>query len=291
MAILNGKDAPIETVNFHVWQPCNMRCRFCFATFRDVRRTILPDGHLAKDEAEAVVSLLAEAGFAKITFAGGEPLLCPWITDLVRLGKNHGLTTSLVTNGSLLNSRAMKDLQRILDWITISIDSINPETLARTGRITGGSPGGGISYLDLCHKVKAAGFRLKINTVVTMANRLEDLTRFMVAAQPERWKIFQALPVWGQNSDKVEPLLVTDEQFMSFVGRHRPVEAHGITLIPESNDMMTGSYAMLDPAGRFFDAVGRGYAYSDSILRVGVREAISQIIIDRAKFLARGGRY
>lgn len=28
------------SVNFHLYKPCNYRCRFCFATFRDV------DGHL-----------------------------------------------------------------------------------------------------------------------------------------------------------------------------------------------------------------------------------------------------
>ncbi|MCG5211957.1 hypothetical protein [Streptosporangium sp. KLBMP 9127] len=62
-------------------------------------------------------------------------------------------------------------------------------------------------------------------------------------------------------------------------------------IIPEDNEAMTGSYAMVDPAGRFFDALGHGYTYSDSILQVGVGEAISQITINRKKFLARGGLY
>ena len=30
------------SVNFHLWEPCNMRCRFCFATFQDVKQTVLP---------------------------------------------------------------------------------------------------------------------------------------------------------------------------------------------------------------------------------------------------------
>lgn len=28
---------PIPSVNYHIWEPCNMRCRFCFATFQDVK--------------------------------------------------------------------------------------------------------------------------------------------------------------------------------------------------------------------------------------------------------------
>ena len=36
----------IPSVNFHLWKSCNMKCRFCFATFQDVGRDVLPKGHL-----------------------------------------------------------------------------------------------------------------------------------------------------------------------------------------------------------------------------------------------------
>ena len=48
-----------RSVNFHLWQPCNMRCNFCFATFEDVKRTVLPKGHLPREAALEVVRLLA----------------------------------------------------------------------------------------------------------------------------------------------------------------------------------------------------------------------------------------
>ena len=32
----------IPSVNFHLWKPCNMKCRFCFATFQDVGQDDLP---------------------------------------------------------------------------------------------------------------------------------------------------------------------------------------------------------------------------------------------------------
>lgn len=283
--------APIETVNFHLWQPCNMACRFCFATFRDVRNTVLPAGHLPEHEARHVIQLLAKAGFRKITFAGGEPLLCPWIVDLVRLAKGHGMTTSIVTNGSLLDVTLVADLLEALDWVTLSVDSVRPETLLATGRRTASRPATAHGYLDLCRRVKAVGFHLKINTVVTAVNCGEDLTEFVTAARPERWKIFQVLPVEGQNSGRVEPLLITSDQFTRFVERHLAVAESGIPVIAEDNFAMTGSYAMVDPAGRFFDAVGCGYTYSDSILQVGVERAIAQVVINRQKFLDRGGLY
>jgi radical S-adenosyl methionine domain-containing protein 2 len=146
-------------------------------------------------------------------------------------------------------------------------------------------------YLDLCHRLRHAGFKLKINTVVTAENWIEDLRNFIIAASPNRWKIFQVLPVRGQNLGHVEPLLVTEEQFTAFVDRHREVEHRGIAVIPETNEAMTGSYAMIDPAGRFYDAVGGGYTYSDPVLDVGVAAALSQVRVSREKFIARGGLY
>ncbi|MEV4254099.1 viperin family antiviral radical SAM protein [Spirillospora sp. NPDC049652] len=283
--------APVETVNFHLWQPCNMRCGFCFATFLDVRRSVLPAGHLPRPDAERVVTLLARSGFRKITFAGGEPLLCPWLTDLVRLAKRHGVTTAIVTNGSLLDGRTLQRLCPDLDWMTISIDSLEPETLTATGRLTRGRAADAAHYRELCESVSAAGVRLKINTVVSSVNWTEDLTGFVTAVRPERWKIFQVLPVQGQNTGSVEGLQVSPEQFERFVARSTAVERHGVHVVTEDNQAMVGSYAMVDPAGRFFDATGGGYRYSEPILRVGVERALAQVHISRDKFLARGGKY
>jgi radical S-adenosyl methionine domain-containing protein 2 len=202
------------------------------------------------------------------------------------------MVTSVVTNGSLLDEAALTGLRGVLDWITVSVDSPRPQTLRLLGRATAGRAIGEQEYLALFRRIRELGFRLKMNTVVTACNWQEDMADFVVAARPERWKVFQALPVAGQNSGRVDPLLIGPEQFEDFVSRNLRVELQGIRLIPEDNDVMRGSYAKVDPAGRFFDSVDScGYTYSESILQVGVHRAISQVRISRARFLARGGLY
>jgi radical S-adenosyl methionine domain-containing protein 2 len=291
--MVEGLPSPayIEAVNFHVWQPCNMRCGFCFGSFRDVRREVLPDGHLARADALSVVALLAEAGFQKITFSGGEPFLCPWLSELLQAAKRGGMTTAVVTNGSLLTSDVLARLQGLLDWMALSIDSLDEQALRATGRMTAGRPLSVEDYLACCHAATRFGTRLKINTVVTSVNWSEDLSELILLIRPERWKVMQVLPVEGQNSAAVKWLVVTDEQFDAFVTRHRHVERSGIALIAESNDDMIGSYAMVDPAGRFFDNTRGAYTYSDPILACGVSAAMKQVRISREKFLTRGGRY
>jgi len=241
------------SVNFHLWEPCNMRCRFCFATFQDVKRTLLPAGHLPAEEALAVVRVLAQR-FDKITFAGGEPTLCPWLERLVREAKERGATTMLVTNGSRLLNGGLDAFAPWLDWVVLSIDSAHETTHKSLGRaVKGRHPIARAQLLALAEDIHRRDLRLKVNTVVTALQHDEDMRDFIRALSPERWKLLQVLPVEGQNSGQVEPLLISSEAFTRFVERHMSLETHGIAVVPEHNQDMRGSYAMVDPAGRFFD--------------------------------------
>ncbi len=283
---------PIPSVNYHLWKPCNMGCNFCFAKFEDVKADRLPKGHLPREDTLAVVERLAQAGFEKITFAGGEPTLCPWLPDLIRQGKEHGMTTSIVTNGTRLRADYLDELTGTLDWVTLSIDSLDTAVNARTGRTLRQGPLNESEYHGLVELARERGFRLKINTVVTHANKDEDMTEFIRWARPERWKIFQVLPIDGQNDDTLGNLTVTAEDFDTYVARHRHLESEGIKVVPESNAMMTGSYVMVDPAGRFFDNTAGTLLYSEqSILEVGVEAALSQVQVDVERFIKRGGQY
>ncbi len=132
---------------------------------------------------------------------------------------------------------------------------------------------------------------MKINTVVTQATLDEDLTDFIIKARPQRWKLLQVLSVSGQNDATVDQHLITAEEFDRYVLINRRVEAHGVTVVPENNDLMTGSYVMVDPAGRFFDNVAGVHTYSQPILEVGVEEALREVSVDADKFLSRSGLY
>jgi len=281
----------IPSVNFHLWQPCNMRCKFCFATFQDVKKTILPKGHLPKEQAIEVVRHLAAHGFEKITFAGGEPTLCPWLSDLIRTAKEAGMTTMIVTNGTGLDEAFLLANKAHLDWVAISIDSMHEATNIAIGRaVTGRTAFSAADYLHLATRVKAHGYRLKLNTVVNRHNRKEDLSALIRHAKPERWKVLQALPIIGQNDANIDALTVSEAQFEAFVQRHAHL-AEVTRIVPETNAQVRGSYVMVDPAGRFFDDSEGTHHYSKPILEVGTRIAIQQMRYDEGKFFARGGAY
>ncbi len=281
----------IPAVNFHLWEPCNMRCGFCFATFKDVKNSILPKGHLPEVQTLEVVRQLAEFGFSKITFAGGEPTLCPWLSELIHVAKEGGMTTMIVTNGSRITSEWLQSLNGKLDWIALSIDSFNDAVNVTSGRaITGKRPIRPQEMMKLTELIRTAGIRLKVNTVVHSMNLSEDMSGTVSAINPERWKLFQALPVKGQNDERFEQFRIAETDFQHFVNRHKE-RCPEVRIVPEVNDAMRGSYAMVDPAGRFYDSVNGGYHYSRPILSVGLAEALKEVRTDLRKFLDREGLY
>ena len=277
-------------VNFHFWIPCNMSCGYCFATFDDVRGD-LPKGFLPKAQVLDVIRALALAGFDKINFVGGEPSACPWLDELIDLSCDLGLTVSMVTNGARVDRNWLNRMAGKLNWLGLSMDSLIDETNRRIGRTVNGLPMSADRYAALCADIHAAGIRLKVNTVVSAFNHDEDLAGFVNEAKPERWKIFQALPVAGQNDANFDRFRVTLARFEAFVAR----QAEGLhvpaVLVPENNEAMRDSYVMVDPLGRFFNNATGAHFYSQPILQVGALTAFAQVQPSFKKFLARDGLY
>ncbi|MDO9018020.1 MAG: viperin family antiviral radical SAM protein [Deltaproteobacteria bacterium] len=269
------------SINFHLYKPCDSRCTFCFATFRDV------EGQLDPDDARRLLDRLRAAGGEKLTFAGGEPTLHPHLGALVDHAKALGFTTSVVTSGSRLDA-LLDGHASSIDWVALSIDS----AVERVQRSLGRGRGDHVARVRvLASRCRNEGVRLKVNTVVTALNCDEEMGDLLRELRPERWKVFQVLRVEGQNDGRVEPLLIPREHFVAFVERHASLGSSGIEVVAEDNDAMEDSYVMIDPRGRFYGNHGGRHQVSDPILGVGVRAALDQVGFSIDKFEGRGGRY
>ncbi|WP_321516654.1 viperin family antiviral radical SAM protein [Marinifilum fragile] len=278
----------IPSVNFHLWEPCNMKCKFCFASFQDVKKSILPKGHLSKEDALEVIRELANLGFQKISSAGGEPTLCPWLNELIAEAKSRNMTTMLITNGTNLSTEFLEQNKSNLDWIALSIDSLNKETNQLSGRSQADTRTlSKEHYLKLIQEIKREGYKLKINTVIHRFNYQEDMTDFMIKTNPQRWKVMQVLPIKGQNDKHIKSLEISDRQFSEFINKHKHISSY----ISETNNDMTNSYVMVDPAGRFFENSKGIHKYSQPILKVSAKAALQEMNYDYSKFVARKGIY
>ncbi|MGB2485384.1 MAG: viperin family antiviral radical SAM protein [Poseidonia sp.] len=285
------KQIPLA-VNWHFWPWCNYGCKFCFARFEDIPRA----DRLPKEIAITVPEMLAAAGADKITFVGGEPTLCPYLGDLLAASKDVGLTTCIVSNATGLTEEFLDEWGHLIDWVGISIDASNDEIHAEIGRGMRGDLARQRSHhLELAKQVWASctqrGIRMKLNTVVCKANLEDDMSDLVMELRPERWKIFEVLPVEGQNDGDVDDILLEDGEFNSWVERHKWVADEGIQFVPENNELMRGSYAMLDALGRFYSNTEGGHTYGPSILDVGIMRAWEENCFLEDRFHDRGGIY
>lgn len=269
--------------NFHFIKTCNAKCHFCFAQFHDVKQ------QLSFSDQKKILITLREHNGHKINFVGGEPTLYSKLPDLIIFAKELGFVTSIVTNGFRLE-KVLEKAGHCLDWVGLSIDSANDATNRKLGRSREGEDYAmKIAYLaTLCHQ---KGIALKLNSVVTKLNWQEDMSDYVFKLRPTRWKIFQVLPIENQNSLTKGDLEISQEQFRKFIDQHQRLSKLGITLVPEDNDAMTNSYAMIDPLGRFMGNSNQIQIYSDAILDVGVQVALQQIGFQHDKLIARGGIY
>eukprot|EP00037_Helgoeca_nana_P013984 m.129591 g.129591 ORF g.129591 m.129591 type:complete len:358 (+) comp22331_c0_seq2:207-1280(+) len=287
-------DGPKPTsVNYHFTRLCNYSCGFCFHT--NSSPFVLPI-----DEQKRGLQLLANAGLKKLNLSGGEPFLIDKgerVGELARYAKETLKLESvtIVTNGSLVTSEWFEAYGRFLDILAVSCDSFDAETNTTIGR-TFKNRDHLETLRDVCVWCHEHEVLFKLNTVVNTYNKAENMSEGVRSLGDIcRWKIFQVLPITGENAGpgairEVDKFLITDDEFQAFLQVHRDAGLADI-MVDEDNAKMQNSYLILDERMRFLDCTEGGKKPSGSLLDVGVAAAMNQSGFDEAMFFKRGGEY
>lgn len=283
-------------VNFHFTRQCNYNCGFCFHTAKT--------SHVESEEnCKKILRSLRDAGFRKINFAGGEPFLEPKLLGaLCKYAKIDCRfeSVSIISNGSKCQESWFEKFSDFVDILGVSCDSFNEEINVQIGRGKGNHLKAVKNVATWCRKYK---IQFKLNTVVNSFNVLEDVSSFINELSPARWKIFQVLPLNGENTGEkslrsVEKFLISNEAFQAYVDRNLQGLRDRKIMKVESNDIMKSSYVLVDEYGRFLDSSKGGKEPTCSILDAGgVDAAWEQLLqsegggFDASSFFARDGDY
>jgi Fe-coproporphyrin III synthase len=151
---------PDRTVHLHLLDRCNLACSHCYSASSPLKQTILPFAPLV----EALPRLRAE-GYQVISLSGGEPLLYPWLAELLAAAKAEGFRTTAISNGFRV-TRHRRALVEALDRIAISFDGMG----ARHNRMRGHPLAwdraiGALLYLAKIGKPAAAAFTVTAETL------------------------------------------------------------------------------------------------------------------------------
>jgi len=239
------KTNKIQSVNWHITDKCNYKCKFCYVQDLHNKMTDI-------EKCETILSQLKEmknnfVDIKKINFVGGEPILHPNLKDFLKLSHDFGFVTSIVTNGSLLHEKNIESFASYLDWIGLSVDSSCENTEILLGRGYGKHVAHSRKVAQLIHN---HDIKLKINTTVTKINYQEKMHDLINDLDPYRWKIFQMLHIKEQNDSCIQDLGITNEEFSFFKAQNEDVVLkNNVKPTFEFCDDMKNSYIILDPAG------------------------------------------
>lgn len=107
----------IRILQIHPTRLCNLRCTHCYSSSGPNARGFLPTPLLVEAIEDA-----AALGYNVLSISGGEPLLYPGLLGLCEAAKQHRMTVTLVTNGSLLDRSKVSLLSSYVDGLAISLD-------------------------------------------------------------------------------------------------------------------------------------------------------------------------
>jgi MoaA/NifB/PqqE/SkfB family radical SAM enzyme len=150
----------------YITHRCNLRCLYCNFPFKET-------SELSTEQWLSVIDQLACLGCRRVTLLGGEPLLRPDLSDLLRHVRLRGLACVLATNGVLVPE--LIPILRTLQTLVISLDAAGPANDAVRGR-------GVFSAVERAViAAREARIPVKINAVLSAgtASELEGLLRFV----------------------------------------------------------------------------------------------------------------
>ncbi len=159
---LTGKPAPLAC-GFYITTKCNFRCEFC-----NIWR-IAPGYQVGYEEARKFIAELGNMKLAYFSVSGGEPLLVPYVFDLLFYAKQRGiLYTHIVSNGYLLDKYRAKEMALArLSEVSFSLDG-NKE-VHDTNRGMQGAFDRVIVAVDLV-RTNAPKVKIVLNTILDSLN-------------------------------------------------------------------------------------------------------------------------
>ena len=184
---------------------CNQNCRYC--------HRFLGIKELDFEKVEEIINRVDEDGIKNMTFTGGEPLLYPHIVELLKLAKEKGIKSKIISNGSILATKPeMREIYNYLDSITLSIDSADNIVNEKLGR--------GYNHFEhiktVLDSLKDVNLKVNINTVVSRVNldSLQELGNFLNSYKNiNAWRIFKFIPLRETAKKNEKEFEISSEEF------------------------------------------------------------------------------
>jgi cyclic pyranopterin phosphate synthase len=248
---------PLADLRISVMDRCNFRCPYCMPreTYGEHYRFLGAPDRLSFDEIARLARLFARLGVHRLRLTGGEPLLRTGLADLIgELSAIEGIEDlALTTNGILLAQHAAEFAAQGLGRVTVSLDTLDPDTFRR---MSGGFDGLE-RVLDGIRAAQEAGLApVKVNAVVQRGvndGQVLELARHF----------------------RGSGVIVRFIEYMD-VGNRNHWQPDRVVPSRELRDAIAARYPLRPLPGAHRGEVARRYAYQDGAGEVGFISSVSE---------------
>jgi len=196
----------VNYLRVSVTDRCDLRCVYCMAEHMEFlpKRDIL-----TLEELDRLSSVFIARGTRRIRLTGGEPLVRKGILTLVESLSRHLKTgaldeLTLTTNGTQLAAHAEALARFGITRINVSLDTLNREKFAKITR-RDMLP----AVLEGIAAAKAAGIKIKINTVALARDNAEEIPALITWAHAEGHDLclIETMPLGEIDEDRTDQYL------------------------------------------------------------------------------------
>jgi radical SAM protein with 4Fe4S-binding SPASM domain len=157
------------SVSFELTHRCNFRCVHCYLGDQEAIRQHRHQ-ELGTDSVIRLLDELAEAGTLFLTLTGGDPMLRPDFVRIYEHAVRSGLLVSVYCNGSLITDAVIESFIRYPPRvIEITLYGATEKTFEAITQ----KPGSFAACMDGIARLRSAGVRLRLKTMVMTMNRHE----------------------------------------------------------------------------------------------------------------------
>ncbi len=203
----NYLSAPL-TVLWDITNACNLKCQHCLATARNKL-----NDELTLEDVKKVIDQLSDLKVFNVCFLGGEPLMREDFLEILEYASNSRIGISFSTNGSFINDKIIKKLEKIdIFKVQVSLDGLE-ETHNKIRGVN-------FSFQTVVQAIKKfteSGIRVEVSTTVNALNlnELDDLIQLSLSLGAKSFKAIPFMPV-GRGSN-AKYLKLTPEDMKVYV--------------------------------------------------------------------------
>jgi len=254
----------ISYLRVSITESCNLKCFYCRPDSSPFK---MKEEYLTYDEIGKLVKGMAKYGLKKVRITGGEPLIRPKVSKLVKILKGiDGIEDVSITTNGLTLYKQLKDLKEAgLDRLNISLDTLNSKKFKI---ITGGNIENVIKSIEEASKI---GFKsIKINVVA-----LRDRNNPMFSNEEEILEFIEFAKEYNLEVRFIE---------MMPIGFNFGIQRE-ILKMEDIKKIIEDRYGRLIPTLSYGSGAAKVYKIENLNLKVGFISPISQPFCDNCSKL------